>query len=197
MRDNRMTVEDLGSANGTYINGKKIGVLIPARLRDGDQLKLGTLSLQAHFIVQPLSHDDTMHGVGNDMNIPNIANGERLLILDDNKGVCAVLRLIALQAGFTVAVAHDTVRAVSIWDNESIDAVMVELMLHDGNGLDLVDYIRKNNTVRTPIIATTSTAGGYRENQARAKGVDDLLEKPLSVDKIVATLRQFAQMLSV
>ena len=75
-------------------------------LRDGDQLKLGNLSLQVHFVVQPYSNDDTMHGIGNDMNIPKIANGERLLILDDNKEVCAVLRMIAIQAGFTVSIAH-------------------------------------------------------------------------------------------
>ncbi|GAB5493542.1 MAG: hypothetical protein Phog2KO_37570 [Phototrophicaceae bacterium] len=195
MRDNRMTVEDLGSANGTYINGMNIGVLLPTRLRDGDQLKLGNLSLQVHFIVQPYANDDTMHGIGNNMNIPKIANGERLLILDDNKEVCAVLRMIAIQAGFTVSVAHDTAMAVSAWDNDSIDAIIVELMLEDSNGLDLVDYVRQNKTVRTPIIATTSTIGGYRENQARAKGVDDLLEKPLSVDKIIETLGRFTEML--
>ena len=164
-------------------------------LRDGDQLKLGNLSLQVHFVVQPYSNDDTMHGIGNDMNIPKIANGERLLILDDNKEVCAVLRMIALQAGFTVSIAHDTVRAVSAWDNETIDAIIVELMLEDSNGLDLVDYVRQHKKVHTPIIATISTAGGYRENQARAKGVDDLLEKPLSVDKIIETLGRFTEML--
>lgn len=196
MRDNRMTIEDLGSANGTYINGLHIGVLVPTRLRDGDQLKLGNLSLQVHFIVQPHSNDETMHGFDNHMNIPKIGKGERLLILDDNKEVCAVLRMIAIQAGFTVAIAHDTVSAIALWDDDDIDAIIVELMLGDSNGLDLVDYVYQNNEQDVPIIATTSIAGGYREGQARAKGVNELLEKPLSVDKIIEALGKFAELLS-
>lgn len=196
MRDNRITVEDLNSANGTYINGKHIGVLVPTRIRDGDQLKLGNLALQVHFVVQPHSHDDTMTGLGNELNIPKIGNGERILILDDNKEVCAVIRIIALQAGFQVAITHTITAALSHWDDGNIDAIIVELMLEDSNGLDLVDYIRQRTNQRVPIIATTSNAGGYRENQARAKGVDDILEKPLNVDSILETLGKFAGMLS-
>ena len=192
MKDNRITVEDLQSANGTYINGKHIGVSQPALLRDGDQLKLGNLSLQVHFVVQPHSEDDTMHGLEDNLDIPRIGDGQRLLILDDNKEVCAVIRLIALKAGFLVSIAHDTSKALSYWDSGEIDAIMVELMLEDSNSLDLVDYVRHNSNSHIPIIATTSTAGGYRENQARAKGVDDLLEKPLSVDSILNALARIA-----
>ena len=196
MRDNRITVEDLSSANGTYVNGKHIDALVPARLRDGDQIKLGNLSLQVHFVVQPHVDDDTMHGFKDNMDIPKIGKGHRLLILDDNKEVCAVIRMIALQADFKVNIAHDTAKALAYWGSGEIDAIIVELMLEDANGLDLVDYVRQNTSKRIPIIATTNNAGGYRENQARAKGVDDILEKPLSVDSIVNTLDKFVGMLT-
>ena len=196
MRDNRITVEDLNSANGTYVNGKHINALTPTRLRDGDQIKLGNLSLQVHFVVQPHVDDDTMHGFEDNMDIPKIGKGHRLLILDDNKEVCAVIRMIALQADFKVNIAHDTAKALAYWGSGEIDAIIVELMLEDANGLDLVDYVRQNTTTHIPIIATTSNAGGYRENQARAKGVDDILEKPLSVDSIVNTLDKFVGMLA-
>ncbi len=196
MRDNRITVEDLNSANGTYVNGKHINAMTPTRLRDGDQIKLGNLSLQVHFVVQPHVDDDTMHGFEDNMDIPKIGKGHRLLILDDNKEVCAVIRMIALQADFKVNIAHDTAKALAYWGSGEIDAIIVELMLEDANGLDLVDYVRQNTTTHIPIIATTSNAGGYRENQARAKGVDDILEKPLSVDSIVNTLDKFVGMLA-
>lgn len=195
MRNNRITVEDLQSANGTYINGKHIGVLNATRLRDGDQLKLGSLSLQVHFVIQPHSEDDTMHGLEDNLNIPLIGNRQRVLVLDDNKEVCAVVRLIAIKAGFLVSVAHDVSNALRYLDSGEIDAILVELMLEDSNSLDLVDYVRQNSEKYVPIIATSSTGGGYRENQARAKGVDDLLEKPLSVDSILNALKKFANAL--
>lgn len=195
MRDNRLVIEDLGSSNGTYINGQHIGVLSPVRVRDGDHLKLGSLSLQVHFVVKPHVNEDTMHGVGNSLNVPKLARGQRLLILDDNKEVCAIVRFIALQAGFTVTVTHDMTAAIAHWESGAIDALFVELLLEAGSGLVVIDYVRQQSERRIPIVATISTAGGFRENQARNSGVDELLVKPLAVDQIVEALAIIAELL--
>lgn len=190
MRDNRLTLVDLDSANGTFVNGRKIGPKKPMRIRDGDHIKLGNLMLQIHYIVQPHTNEDTLPGIGNEIDVPKIGSGQRILLLDDNEEVCAVLRVIAKKAGFDVVATHSTAAAITEWDNREFDAVFVELMLDDSNGLDFVDYIHKHTQKAVTIIATNSTVGGYRENQARAKGVDNLIIKPLSVDKIMAALRQ-------
>jgi CheY-like chemotaxis protein len=195
MRDNRLVIEDLGSSNGTYVNGQHIGVLSPLRVRDGDHIKLGSLSLQLHFVVKPHVNEDTMHGVGNNLNIPTLARGQRLLILDDNKEVCAIVRFIALQAGFTVTVTHDMTAAIAHWDSGEINALFVELLLEAGSGLIVIDYVRQQAARHIPIVATLSTAGGYREGQARSSGVDELLVKPLAVDQIVEALAIIAELL--
>jgi CheY-like chemotaxis protein len=195
MRDNRLVIEDLGSSNGTYINGQHIGVLTPARVRDGDHIKLGSLSLQVHFVVKPHVNEDTMHGVGNNLNVPKLARGQRLLILDDNKEVCAIVRFIALQAGFTVTVTHDMTAAVAHWDSGAIDALFVELLLEGGSGLVVIDYVRQQADRHIPVVATISTAGGFRENQARSSGVDELMVKPLAVDQIIEALAIIAELL--
>jgi CheY-like chemotaxis protein len=195
MRDNRLVLEDLGSSNGTYINGQHIGVLSPVRVRDGDHIKLGSLSLQVHFVVKPHVNEDTMHGVGNNLNIPTLARGQRLLILDDNREVCAIVRFIALQAGFTVSVTHDMTAAIGQWDTGEIDALFVELLLEGGSGLVVINYVRQQAQHHVPIVATLSTAGGYREGQARSSGVDELMVKPLAVDQIVEALAIIAELL--
>lgn len=192
MRDNRLVIEDLGSANGTYVNGRLIRIGSPMRIRDGDQVRLGNLMLQVHFVLQPHTDEDTMHGLGNDIDVPKIGVGQKILILDDNREVCAVLKMIATRAGFDALATYDTADAIAQWDNGAFDAVIVELMLDNSNGLDLVDYIiRKQGDNHVPIIATNSAVGGYREGQARAKGVNDLITKPLSVDKVMQALDKF------
>lgn len=196
LRDNRVTLEDLSSANGTYINGRRINPLVPTRVRDADQIKLGNLAIQVHFVIQPRADDDTMHGFEDNLNIPKIGHGEHLLILDDNKEVCAVLRMIAIQAGFRVSVAHSPEQALTVWDKGDVDGLIFELMLDDGNSLDLVDYIRQNSSRDVPIFATINNTGGYRENQALAKGVNEIIEKPLSIDTILTTLGNFNEILS-
>jgi pSer/pThr/pTyr-binding forkhead associated (FHA) protein len=45
-RGGGFTVEDLASANGTFINGRRLQPQAPAALRSGDELKFGTLILR-------------------------------------------------------------------------------------------------------------------------------------------------------
>lgn len=187
MRDNRVTIEDLGSANGTYVNGQHINVLKPARIRDGDHIKLGSLALQVHLVVKPMAKDDTMHGGNMGINVPKIAQGQRLLILDDNKEVCRVLHYIAIRAGFKPTVSHNIGAAMAHIDTGEIDALFVELMLEDGNSLNVVEYARQKRAI--PVVASSSTDGGYRQAQALSSGVQKILSKPLSVEEIVEAFR--------
>lgn len=186
MRDNRLTIEDVGSANGTYVNGQHINVLQPVRIRDGDQIKLGSLALQVHFIVKPSQVEDTLHGTDANLNIPKMVDGKRLLILDDNREVCAVVRFVATRAGFKVTVSHNVGAAMAHIDTGEIDAMFVELMLENGNSLTAVDYARQKRDI--PVVATSNTTGGYREGQARSSGVQEILAKPVSVDQLVEAL---------
>jgi pSer/pThr/pTyr-binding forkhead associated (FHA) protein len=45
----RAWITDLGSANGTLVNGKIIPAHIPVPIENGDYLTLGSLKLQAHI----------------------------------------------------------------------------------------------------------------------------------------------------
>ncbi len=52
-RNDIVEVEDLGSTNGTLLNGERLIPYIPKPLRDGDQLKLGELQIKVGFALQP------------------------------------------------------------------------------------------------------------------------------------------------
>jgi pSer/pThr/pTyr-binding forkhead associated (FHA) protein len=43
------TVEDLGSSNGTFVNGQRLSAQTPTRLANGDELKCGTLLIRVEF----------------------------------------------------------------------------------------------------------------------------------------------------
>lgn len=191
MADNRITIEDLGSSNGTLVNGKHIGVRKPTRIYSGDEIKLGNLVLQVNFLMQPFTNEDTIHDMGNNITVPTIGDKQHILIIDDNKAICAVVRMLALRAGFRASVAHNTSQALSIFDNENIEGIFIELMLEEDNALAFVDYACKKSNGIIPIIATSSSTGGYRENQALSMGASQLLDKPLTVDKIVSAFSQY------
>jgi hypothetical protein len=48
-RSDIVVVEDLGSTNGTFLNGERLAPFLPQRLKDGDQLQLGKLLLDVEF----------------------------------------------------------------------------------------------------------------------------------------------------
>jgi len=48
-RDSSVVVEDLGSINGTFVNGKRLTPYIGETLNDGDQLQLGNLMIQIYM----------------------------------------------------------------------------------------------------------------------------------------------------
>ncbi|MDQ7026215.1 MAG: FHA domain-containing protein [Anaerolineae bacterium] len=196
-RDNRVTIEDMGSANGTYINGQQLKIRRPYRVREGDILQLGNLKLQVHFVVKPSIDDRTMHGFGNDVFLPRVAQGQQLLILDDNKDVCRILRFVSKRSGFEPVVVHTLQEAITAIDTQAIDGVVVEAMLQEGSGLDLVQYVRQQNAEKTvPIIAMGNDSGGYREGQAYQRGVDWFIAKPIAVDVLVEALGKLAAMVT-
>ena len=49
-RGKEVCIEDLGSINGTFLNGKKLVPYLPHALRGGDELQLGQLTLQVSFV---------------------------------------------------------------------------------------------------------------------------------------------------
>ena len=57
LSDAEATLEDLGSKNGTYVNGQRIS--IPVRLSDGDEIRLGATSLTFH-VASPASPTETL-----------------------------------------------------------------------------------------------------------------------------------------
>jgi hypothetical protein len=48
-RGREVFIEDLGSLNGTFVNGRKLTAYLPQVLKSGDELQLGTLVLRVSF----------------------------------------------------------------------------------------------------------------------------------------------------
>ncbi len=51
--ENQLYLYDMGSRNGTYVNGKRAVPKQPLKLYDGDELRLGKMQLTLHFRAEP------------------------------------------------------------------------------------------------------------------------------------------------
>lgn len=192
-RNSRVTVRDLHSSNGTFINDGKLEADKDYRLRHGDILAFGKLQFQVFFVVTPSSHEkyDTPF---NEVVIPKIGSGQKVLIVEDDHQVASALGSVLEEAGFVTSWADNVTKAITMFDEITPFATLTELMLEDRSGLDLVNYIRSKPEHKTsPIIVVSGTTGGYQMGQAIEAGVDVFLTKPVGIDEL---MRGFSKILT-
>ena len=111
----------------------------------------------------------------------------KLLVVDDDADLLALVGFALTQAGFTVVKAIDAPSGVRTFTSESPDLAILDINLPGGSGFDVCEAIRKNS--RIPIMMLT--ARGEEEDLVKALdlGADDYLTKPFSPRTLLARVR--------
>ena len=184
IHDERLFIRDLGSTNGTQLNGMLCEPLKEYRLRHGDELMLGNMRLQVIFAVVP-AKDMTATGFKR-LEIPRVGKGERVLVVEDDRDVGAVVRMALEKAGFTAVLVPNVNGALQLTTSTLPKVVIVDMMLAEMNALDFVRHVRKQSGgAGVGIIVTSSATGGFQMHQALEAGADRFLGKPVALDELV------------
>jgi CheY-like chemotaxis protein len=180
---NRVSICDLNSSNGTYLNGGRLEPGRDYRLRHGDHLHLGKLELRVGFVVMPtsLGEQGNTHAA-----IPVIGSGQRVLIVDDDIEVAGAVASALQRAGFQTCIVTTVTEALTQIEDELPHIIALELMLPDRSGLDLVREIReREDGHQLRLVVISSVIGGYQMRQAIDAGVDMFLLKPVGIDELI------------
>jgi two-component system, NtrC family, nitrogen regulation response regulator NtrX len=107
-----------------------------------------------------------------------------ILIVDDEPSILKALFGILSDEGFEVSTAMNGYEALKIIDAESPDLVLLDIWMPGIDGIETLKQIKKDNPFIQVIIIT---GHGTIETavQATKLGAFDLIEKPLSIDKII------------
>jgi two-component system response regulator AtoC len=114
--------------------------------------------------------------------------GERVLILEDDPLLQSVLAERLRQEGLEVHTASTVAEARRALDQGEPDVVLSDLRLPDGDGLDLVREAAPRRAAVFVVMTAHATVASAVE--ALKLGARDYLEKPFSLDRAVATVRQ-------
>jgi DNA-binding response OmpR family regulator len=85
-------------------------------------------------------------------------------------------------------VAPDLAHARALWQQSDPDLVLLDLMLPDGDGLELLRDQREQGR-RTPVIVLSAKSGLADRISGLDQGADDYLPKPFSVEELLARIR--------
>src|SRR5438045_4602121 len=112
---------------------------------------------------------------------------KRILVVDDDRASCELLREIFADQGWTAETAQTPARALELATNTSFDLVVSDVNLEaEQSGLDLLRTLRE----RCPVILVTGFGTLSAAVEASREGAWDFVSKPFKVEEVVATARR-------
>ena len=108
----------------------------------------------------------------------------KIMIVDDDRNICELLRLYIEKEGFETAIANDGKAAVQMFDSVNPDLMLLDIMLPELDGWQVCREIRQNSKV--PIIMLTAKSEERDELLGFDLGVDEYISKPFSPKILVA-----------
>jgi two-component system, OmpR family, phosphate regulon response regulator OmpR len=112
---------------------------------------------------------------------------ERLLLVEDDVRLAEMLSEYLGQAGFRITIAHQGATALEKLCNAEYDAIVLDLMLPDMDGLDVCRQVRARSD--TPILMLTGRGEPIDRIVGLELGADDYLPKPFEPRELLARLR--------
>jgi two-component system response regulator AtoC len=111
---------------------------------------------------------------------------DRILIVDDEETLCYFLKASLEDKGYQASTAYTAAEGLDVVTRQQIDLVFLDLRLPDGDGLDVLDRIRRVDA-NLPVIVLTGHAGIESAVRAMKLGAYDYLEKPINLEELSIT----------
>jgi DNA-binding response OmpR family regulator len=115
----------------------------------------------------------------------------KVLIVDDDEGIVIMLERLLKSAGYDVQAATNGKEAALVYAQYHPDLVVTDLIMPDGEGLQLIMSLRRQDK-EVKIIAMTGGGRGGTGNylfMARELGADYTIEKPFLAEKLLSIVR--------
>ncbi len=114
-------------------------------------------------------------------------SGGRILVVDDEREMCALLETGLSRRGFEVASRTSGEEALALLDEADFDAIVVDLNMPGISGLDVAAWVSANRS-DTPVVVITAFGSLETAVAAIRAGAYDFVTKPIEVEAIGLTL---------
>lgn len=111
----------------------------------------------------------------------------KILIIEDEKNLARFVQLELQHEEYETVVENNGRRGLDLALNEKFDAILLDLMLPDLNGLEIARRVRQVKT--TPIIMMTARDSVIDRVSGLDHGADDYIVKPFAIEELLAHLR--------
>lgn len=110
-----------------------------------------------------------------------------ILIVDDEKPISDIIKFNLSKEGYQILTAYDGREALTVFEAEQPDLLILDLMLPELDGLEVAKHIRKTSNV--PIIMLSAKDSEFDKVIGLEIGADDYVTKPFSNRELLARVK--------
>ena len=114
-------------------------------------------------------------------------HNQRILVVDDDRNICELIRLYLEKEGFAVTLAHDGQAALTLFKESTPSVVLLDIMLPKMDGFQVCREIRRISNI--PIIMLTAKGETFDKVLGLELGADDYMVKPFENKELVARIK--------
>ncbi|MDZ7269755.1 MAG: sigma-54 dependent transcriptional regulator [candidate division KSB1 bacterium] len=118
-------------------------------------------------------------------------NDYRVLIVDDEARMCAVLKAALEPEGYAVTTATSGTAAINALDTHAFDLVLTDLRMEGPDGLQVLDFVKRRHPA-CDVILMTAYATAQTAVEAMKRGAYDYIIKPFELDELKLRIRRLA-----
>lgn len=117
----------------------------------------------------------------------------KVLAIDDSKEITEMLSLYFETQGIEFMAFNDGRQGLEAIRNEDSNIILLDLDMPDFSGIDILDYLKKQNLLESKnIVIFTATSGNSNLIEELSKfGVKDILKKPVGMDDLEKLVRKY------
>ena len=121
-----------------------------------------------------------------DLSVPFL----RVLVVDDNANTCSTMTAILKDLEVSAVIERNPLKALSIANQKEFDIMFIDYHMPGTDGIQLANHIKNGLNENSRLICMTADAHRETEALVAKSDFDELLIKPISIDRIVTIINQ-------
>ena len=118
----------------------------------------------------------------------------KMCVIDDNAKITNMFAKLAKIKGHDCVISNDGRTGLSLLENETFDAVMLDLAMPGFSGIDVINSLEKNGMMdkQKILILTASSISDDDIENIKKLGVKAVLKKPVKLEELLTLLENIA-----
>ena len=124
--------------------------------------------------------------------VPGVLEGKSILVVDDDPDIVEAIRTVLADQGASVTTAGDGNAAIELATSGNPDVVVLDAMLPKRSGFLVLESLRakKSKGSKPYIVMITGNQGKRHQAWAESLGVDEYINKPFRMEKLIRSVER-------